>query len=307
VLFSSAAATFGGAGQGNYAAGNAFLDGLAGYRRAAGLPATSLAWGLWAQASGISGHLGEADRARMARSGMGALTADEGLALFDSALAANDTLMVPMHIAGPALTGEAGPDQVPALLRALTGAPAHRAEAASQPDTAISGLRQRLAGASRTERNTLVLELIAAHVAAVLGYASPALIKAKQEFHELGFDSLTAIELRNRLNAATGLRLPATLTFDYPTPSSLAGYLSQEITRDGDSPATLALEEIGKLERLVTNVAPGDAARADLTLRVRSLLAALEGSQDRAAGDDDLAAATAENIFELLDQELGEA
>ena len=97
------------------------------------------------------------------------------------------------------------------------------------------------------------------------------------------------------------------MTFDYPTPSSLAGYLSQEITRDGDSPATLALEEIGKLERLVTNVAPGDAARADLTLRVRSLLAALEGSQDRAAGDDDLAAATAENIFELLDQELGEA
>jgi hypothetical protein len=307
VLFSSAAATFGGAGQGNYAAGNAFLDGLAGHRRAAGLPATSLAWGLWAQASGISGHLGEADRARMARSGMGALTADEGLALFDSALAANDPLMVPMHMAGPALTGEADQEQMPALLRGLVGAPAHRAPAASQPDTAVSALKQRLAGASQAEQNTIVLDLIVPHVAAVLGYGSPALIKPKREFHELGFDSLTAIELRNRLNAATGLRLPATMTFDYPTPLLLADYLTQEITRDGDSPATLALEEIGRLERLVTNVAPGDAARADLTLRVRSLLAALEGGQDRAADDDDLAAATAENIFELLDQELGEA
>ena len=169
-------------------------------------------------------------------------------------------------------------------------------------------LKERLAVAvSEADQNAIVLALVIPHVAAVLGYGSTAPIKAKREFQELGFDSLTAIELRNRLTAATGQRLSATLIFDYPTPALLADHLRLQITRDGVSPAARALDELGKLERLVRNVDDGDGARADLAIRVRALLAALEGSQDQAAADGDLETATAENIFELLDQELGEA
>ena len=225
------------AGQGNYAAGNAFLDGLAGHRRAAGLPAVSLAWGLWAEASGISGHLGEGDRARMARSGMGGLTAAEGLALFDSALAADDAVMVPMH-----LETRADPGQMPALLRGLIR-PRHPADrrrrARPIPRRTRCGSGWPAPG-RRAGRDRL--DLIVPHVAAVLGYASPELIETGREFHELGFDSLTAIELRNRLNAATGLRLSATLVFDYPTPAALAGHLKLQMMRGGASQAKRATD-----------------------------------------------------------------
>ena len=143
-------------------------------------------------------------------------------------------------------------------------------------------------------------------MAAVLGYSSPALIAADREFHDLGFDSLTAIELRNQLAAVTGLRLSATLAFDYPTPAILAEHVRREIMRDGVSVSTRALEEIGKLEKMIQGVSPDDGAHADLTLRVRALLAALEGGRDTANRDEDLQAATAENIFALLDQEFEE-
>jgi hypothetical protein len=244
----------------------------------------------------------------MARSGMGALSAGEGLALFDSALASDDSdaVLLPLHVEGSLLTGQADLDQVPGLLRGLVP-PASRSAEASQADPAAV-LKERLAvAASEADQNAIVLDLVLPHVAAVLGYGSPGSIKAKREFQELGFDSLTAIELRNRLTAATGQRLSATLIFDYPTPALLADHLRLQIIRDGVSPAARALDEIGKLERLVRNVDDGDGARADLAIRVRALLAALEGSQDRATADGDLETATAENIFELLDQELGEA
>jgi acyl carrier protein len=311
VLFSSAAATFGGSGQGNYAAGNAFLDGLAVYRRAAGLPATSLAWGLWEGASAISGHLGEADRERMAHSGMGALTAEDGLALFDTALAADHPVMVPMHLE----SARANPEKMPALLRGLIRPRARPMADTDHANSAVAALKERLAGTSEADQDTIVLDLIIPYVAAVLGYSSPDLIETEREFYELGFDSLTAIELRNRLNAATGLRLPATLAFDYPTPAVLAGYLRQEIVRDAVpqgtrahevSLGTRALEEISRLERIVPDVASDDDARVSMTLRIRALLTALEGEHDT-TGNDDLEAATMENIFELLDQERGES
>jgi acyl carrier protein len=307
VLFSSAAATFGGAGQGNYTAGNGFLDGLASGRRAAGLPAVSLAWGLWADASGITGHLSEADRARVARSGMGALTAAEGLALFDIALAADDAVLVPMHLNIAALNGQAELEQVPALLRGLVRARTRRVAEAGPADSGVPLLKERLAGASEADQDVIVLDLVLANVAAVLGYSSAGSIEAGREFHELGFDSLTAIELRNRLNTVTGLRLSATLVFDYPTPAVLADHLRQEIMRDGISLGTAALEEIGKLERIVQNVAANDGARANLTIRVKALLSVLERDHSAVAEDDDLKAATAENIFALLDQELGDS
>ena len=301
ILFSSAAAVFGGSGQGNYAAANGFLDGLASYRRAAGLPATSMAWGLWAAASGISGHLTETDRARIARGGMGALGAEEGLALFDVAQAADNTVLVLMR-----LNQAADPGQMPGLLRSLVHPHARRAADAGPAGAGSARLKERLAGASEADQGSIILELVKAHVAAVLGYGSPRLIEAGQEFHEFGFDSLTAIELRNQLNSATGLRLSATLVFDYPTPVILAGHLRQEIMRDGVALSTMALEEMSKLEQVIRGGAADDGARADLTIRVRALLSLLEGDRHTAA-EDDIETATAENIFALLDQELGES
>jgi acyl carrier protein len=193
------------------------------------------------------------------------------------------------------------------LLRGLIYPHARRVAEAGHADSGAATLRERLASAAAADQNAIVLDLLLPHAAAVLGYGSPTLIEADREFHELGFDSLTAIELRNQLNATTGLRLSATLVFDYPTPAILAGYIRREILRDGVSSSALALEEIGKLERIVQNVPSDDGARADLTIRLRTLLSALEGGRDIATEDDDLKAATAENIFELLDQELEES
>ena len=239
VMFSSAAATFGSAGQGNYAAANAFLDGLAGYRRAAGRPACSLAWGLWADASAMTGPLGEAGLARMARGGVAALTAADGLALLDLATARDEALLIPARLELAGLRAAAARDEeVPALWRGLvrrSGAPGRPSAAASAEGAdAADTLRQRLTALPAAERDRVLLDLVRAHVAAVLGHSSPAAIEPGRPFSDLGFDSLTAVELRNRLDVATGLRLPATLVFDYPAPATLAGYLWEQLSPQAD-------------------------------------------------------------------------
>ena len=217
VLFSSAAGVLGLAGQANYAAGNAFLDGLAAARRAAGLPAVSLAWGLWADASAMTGRLRTGDRARMTRGGMTPLSVREGLALLDAALARDEALLVPARLRVPA--GQASP-----LWRELGPAMAERArERAASPH---AGGPARLAATA--------LDLVRGHAAAVVGHAAADAIEPDRAFKKLGFDSLTAVELRNRLNAATGLRLPATLVFDYPTPAALAAFLRAELAGEQD-------------------------------------------------------------------------
>ncbi|WP_329340040.1 type I polyketide synthase [Streptomyces sp. NBC_00663] len=229
VLFSSAAATFGAAGQANYAAANAFLDALAAGRRAQGLPAVSLAWGFWAERSEMTGHLADADLARMARGGVIPLSSQEGLALFDAAIAADEALLVPVRLAGTVLRGENGP--VPPLLRRLVRVSARRTAAASATAVGTAdGLAGDLAALPEAEREQAVLDLVGAHVGAVLGYGPGDTVAADRAFRELGFDSLTAVELRNRLNAASGLRLPATLVFDYPSPAALARHLLAELS-----------------------------------------------------------------------------
>ncbi|MEV6127895.1 type I polyketide synthase [Streptomyces violaceusniger] len=227
VLFSSAAGVFGGAGQGNYAAANAFLDALAQHRTAQGLPATSLAWGLWAESGGMAGELDEAELDRLRRGGVAAITADQGRELFDLADTADEALLVPMPLDLAALRAQASAGMLPPLFRGLVRVPPRRAAQAAA--AARSGaLAQQLAGAPDAEAEAIVLGLVRAQVAAVLGYAGPEAVEPQRAFSEVGFDSLTAVELRNRLTAVSGVRLPATLIFDYPTPAALAAYLRAE-------------------------------------------------------------------------------
>ncbi|MEU1020473.1 type I polyketide synthase, partial [Streptomyces sp. NPDC005898] len=228
VLFSGAAGIFGSAGQGNYAAGNVFLDALAQHRKATGLPAVSLAWGFWAQRSGMTGHMNDTDLARMARSGMVALSSEEGLALFDGATGMDEALVMPLRLDAVAM-GAAGAG-MPAIVRGLVRSPVRRSRAVEATGGgAGSGLAHRLAATSEAERSRMMLELVRGHVAAVLGHGSADAVEESRAFKELGFDSLTSVELRNRLNEATGLRLAATLVFDHPTPVALARHLLAEV------------------------------------------------------------------------------
>ncbi|MDN3028520.1 type I polyketide synthase [Streptomyces sp. S.PB5] len=226
VVFSSASGVFGSAGQGNYAAANAFLDGLMAGRRAAGLPGISLAWGLWEQNAGMTAHLGDADQARANRGGVLAITATEGMELLDTALGSERSLLVPikMDLRG-ARAGAASGAPVPHLLRGLVPAVRQQARAAAGTE---ADLPRRLAGLTEAEREALLLDMVRAQAAVVLGHSGPESVRPDTAFNEAGFDSLTSVELRNRLREATGLKLPATLVFDYPTPQALAGYLREE-------------------------------------------------------------------------------
>jgi acyl carrier protein len=297
VLFSSVSGTFGGAGQANYAAGNAFLDALARQRQAEGLPGVSLVWGPWAQGSGMTAELDDADVTRMSRGGMVALPAKEGLALYDAATALDEANPVPMtmDLAGLRNQGEA----VATLLRGLVRAPARRtAQAGGVPADAAATLRQRL-----------LTDLVCSQVAVVLGHASAQAVEPTHAFKELGFDSLTAVELRNRLNAATGTRLPATLVFDYPTPETLAHYLREEIVPDDAPTALPVLGELDRLEHALSTLTADDEARQHIAQRLQGLLTRWGAAEGPEFEDEDLAleAATADELFSLIDDELGTA
>ncbi|MFE3830445.1 type I polyketide synthase, partial [Streptomyces sp. NPDC059092] len=225
VLFSSMAGTMGSAGQAAYAAGNAYLDSLAQQRVGQGLPALSLAWGLWEQASDMTGHLSGTDLARMSRSGMLALSTSEALRLFDQACAGPDGVV---HLVrwqpGRLRAGDGG---VPPILRALAPGNTRRRTAGDGVPLPEAGLAARLAGLEPDRRHALLLDTVRDQVAVVLGHDSREQVDAEQGFRDLGFDSLTGLELRNRLAALIGRRLPATLVFDHAGPNALAAHLEQ--------------------------------------------------------------------------------
>ncbi|WP_262418771.1 type I polyketide synthase [Streptomyces sp. SP2-10] len=227
VLFSSTAGVLGGPGQANYAAANVLLDALAAHRRAAGLPAVSLAWGPWEDSGSMLGGLGEVDLRRLGRTGLVPLTDEEGLDLFDAALAAGRPAVVPAKVDGELLRRAV--DELPLLLRGLTRTPVRRAAREAARPAATAALRNRLVGVSEAEGEQLLLDLVRQHAATVLGHTDGATVAADRTFKELGFDSLTAVELRNRLSGAAGTQLSATLVFDHPTPVVLARHLRAEL------------------------------------------------------------------------------
>ncbi|WP_141704222.1 type I polyketide synthase [Planobispora rosea] len=229
VLFSSAAGVLGGPGQGNYAAANSFLDALAQHRRTRRLPGQSLAWGLWAGEEGMGAG---------ARGALPALTAEEGLAAFDAALAAEQPVLVPMKLDRQA----SGP--VPPMLRGLVST--GRRSAAGLVDPKV--LRSQLASLADQEALTVLRELVRSHAATVLGHAGPEDVDPGQDFLEAGFDSLSAVELRNSLNAATGLRLDTTVVFDCGSPEALAAQVLQElraVPATGDQPVAIPADLAG--------------------------------------------------------------
>ena len=312
VLFSSATSVLGTAGQGSYAAANAYLDALATSRHAAGRRATALSWGLWAPDSGADGagstmtsHLSEADLARINRGGVHAHTVEEGLALFDAACRAGEPHLVPVKLDHAALRTATG---LAAPLRAFTRNTARRAERGGDAGAALA---EQLAGRGPAEQRELLLNLVRGTVATVLAHSSSQTIRADEAFKQLGFDSLTAVELRNRLNAATGLRLGATLVFDYPTPAALVDHLVTELGGSQSRARVRALQDgIASLGSALELVEHGDADPADIAAALQGLLVkwrektVAPDAPATAEAQDDLAEATADDLFDILDSEL---
>jgi acyl transferase domain-containing protein/acyl carrier protein len=297
VLFSSIAGTMGSPGQANYAAGNVFLDALAAYRRARGLSGVSLAWSAWDQAAGMTGALTDVDRARFERVGIAPLSAEQGLELFDLARRVDRGLLVPVSLNMAVLRGQAKAGMLPAALRGLVRVPVRQAADAGS-------LTRKLAAAPESEWDAIVAEVVREHVAGVLGHASSGAIDPQHTFKDLGFDSLAAVEFKNRLNQATGLKVPATLIFDYPTPNAVAQYIRAKTA--GAKPAQTPLEDqLDRLEITAASIAGDERTRA--RARLQTLLAQLT-DEEQAEGDaeeaEKISSATADDIFELLDKQL---
>jgi polyketide synthase 12 len=307
VMFSSMAGVLGSAGQGNYAAANTFLDALAAHRRARRLPAMSLGWGLWDEASDMTGHLDEGEIARLGRSGIVAMSVPSAMELFDTATIVDEPFLVPARIDLAALrTRSAAAGALPPLLAGLVKLNTRRrVDDSMAAAKSMSALAHRLRGLPDDEQHEVLLDLVRSHMAAVLGSDEPEAIVADLAFSDHGFDSLTAVELRNRLTAALGLRLPVTLIFDYPTPRALAGFVLAEL-----APSTTAVSDLPVLAQLdglrttLSTVEQLDPDRARITARLRALLAEWTET-DQAADDAEIATADDEAMFALIDSELG--
>ncbi|MCK2241767.1 MULTISPECIES: type I polyketide synthase [unclassified Crossiella] len=217
VLFSSLAGLLGAPGQGNYAAGNAFLDALTAHRRTLGLPGVSLAWGPWAETAGMTAELGGAQVQRLRRLGTPPLSESDGLALFDLARTAGEPVLAPVRLDFGVLRSA---PEVPSVLRGLLGQTRRRVTAGP-----LGGQRPKQHAVLGKREAT---DLVSQQIAAVLGHTDSATIDPGRPLAELGFDSLTAVELRNRLSAATGLRLSPTLVFDHPNLGELVEHILRE-------------------------------------------------------------------------------
>lgn len=301
VTFSSLAGIVGSPGQANYAAANAFLDGLASYRRAQGLPGNSIAWGLWEEVSALTRHLEERDLARMRQVGLSPLPTDDALALLDAALLADHPVVIAARLNTTALTSDA---DLPPLWHELLTRPSRRVIDAANTSAAASGMVERLHTLPPEQRQRALTELISTSAATVLGHSSVMEIDGQKAFQELGFDSLTAVELRNRLKAATGLTLSPTLIFDYPTPAALAEYLAGQLATSAPPPSEQPnllgrFNDISaELDALVHQSEWTAEERTQIATRLRGLIVGLTDT-----AEDDMTGPKSE-LLALLDDDL---
>ncbi|OAP25819.1 Phenolphthiocerol synthesis polyketide synthase type I Pks15/1 [Amycolatopsis sp. M39] len=299
VLFSSAASTVLAAGQAGYAAANAYLDELARHRRAHGLVATALTWGAWAEDGGMAGELDEADFRRLRRLGTPPMATEEALALLDACLTAEDAVLAPVKLDLAALRARS--DALPPVLRGLVR-PAPSRRPAARSGAAVAA---RLSTLPEAEREAHLLNVVAEQVAAVLGFASAASVEPERAFQEMGFDSLTSVELRNQLGALTGLKLTATVVFDHPTPAALARRL-HELLGPGRGAAEPLLTEIDRLETLLGGAAGTlNGSTAKVTARLDALVRKWADAHAGAETEAGLDEATDDELFAVLDDELG--
>ncbi|GAU71079.1 hypothetical protein SSP35_26_00510 [Streptomyces sp. NBRC 110611] len=260
----------------------------------------------------MTGTLTEADLQRMTRSGMPPLTREEGLALFDAALGSTEPMALPVRLDLTALRQQG---DVPPLLRSLIRTPGRRAAAATAVGDAAAAFAQRLAGLTAAEGCEVVLDAVRGQVAAVLGHAGATDIDQDRAFLDLGFDSLTAVELRNRLSALTGIRLPATLLFDYPTPTELVDHLHARLAPEPSSGPEAILGELERLEKTFGGLDVTEEMHEQIAGRLEVLRAkwtalratAASAGPDASSSDEDFdfASASDEEVFDLLDNELG--
>ncbi|MER5495433.1 type I polyketide synthase [Streptomyces sp. NPDC002490] len=318
VTFSSVAGLLGSAGQGGYAAANAYLDALAQHRRALGLAATSVAWGPW-DGGGMAGE--EASQERSWWRGLAPMDPEACLTALQRALDGPSSCVGVLDADWPSLAAGFTATRPSALIGSLpevralaaTGAgadPAGPAEAA--PDLVV-----RLAALPEGEQRREVLDLVRRQVALVLAYDDPAAVQSSRAFNELGFDSLTSVEFRNRLGAVTGLKLPATLLFDYANPEALADHLHGALCPSGAAVTVPVLAELERIESVAAALSPEEIERSRISHRLRALVADLDARAAAGAGPGDpgstagptvverLDTATAEDVFDFLDKELG--
>jgi acyl transferase domain-containing protein len=301
VLFSSAAATWGSGGQAGYAAANAFLDGLAAARRARGLAGTSVAWGLWGGGGMGGGVAGEVLR----RLGLGAM--DPGLAVqaLGQVLDGDETQLTVAEVDwarfAPAFTLRRPSMLIGDLPEVRQVLAAGEGGLTAGPSTSLT---RRLAGLPRDGQLRVLADLIRAEAAAVLGHSGLDAVPPGRAFRDLGFDSLTAVELRDRLTAVTGLALPATLVFDYPTPVATADYLLAKVL-DQEADYRPALAELDRLEAVLPSVAGNGEGRSRIAARLEALLRALHDEPAADPADDrELEMATDDEIFDIAEKEL---
>ncbi|MDQ0957045.1 acyl transferase domain-containing protein/acyl carrier protein [Streptomyces sp. B4I13] len=310
VLFSSGAGVWGNGGQGPYAAANAHLDALAERRRATGLPATSIAWGAWAGGGMVDAEVGE----QLARRGVPAMEPALAVRALRESVAADETTVVVADIRWdrfvPAYCAHGHRpliDEIPDVQALLAAQDAERtAGHTADASTAVGGLRGELAALPAAKRKRRLAELVRTHVGAVLGSGAADVVKPGRAFRDMGFDSLTAVELRNRLGSALGARLSATLVFDHPTPNALADHLGAELFPEDDGDTALDPRLLGIEAAYRATSDP--AGRAELAEALRGLLdswAAPNGAPTPATVDEELAGASDQDMFDLIDKELG--
>jgi acyl carrier protein/NADP-dependent 3-hydroxy acid dehydrogenase YdfG len=292
VVFSSIAATWGSALVGGYAAGNAYLDALAERRRAAGKPATAVAWGPWSAETGKS-----------VRHGLRTFDPELAVRALGQVLDAGEDAVTVADVDwatfAPAFTAR----RPSPLVAALPEAAAALAPPESEKDGAGEALAERLAGLPRPGQDQLLTDLVRTEAARVLDHTGPADVEPDRAFSALGFDSLTSVELRNRLAAATGVRLPSTVVFEFPTPVALAAHLRDELAGE---PAEPVLAELDRLESLLAAAGPDEADR--VTARLDAVVARWHELRAESGGPgvaQQLADAGDDEVFDFIGKEFG--